>query len=330
MIEVIPLGTGSALPSKVNHFSATAVEMGQGLFLFDCGEGTQHRLLGASLRWSRLKTICIPHLHGDHYFGLPGLLSTLSLLRHEKPLLLVGPPGLKSFINSIPSRVPGDELSYPVEFLELDHEAGCQEVYLSKFGQIVAYPIEHSIPAFGYRIEEPDTAGNLDVDKAKSLGVNDFEDFRRLKEGEAVQLDDGSLLHPENVVTASKRGAVFAYITDTRPCEGGRELARDATLVYHEATFMQAELERAIKTTHATAMEAAQVAADAGAKKLVIGHFSGRYNDTDALVEEARQVFKNTEAAKELKRYVLSGDELSIKNSLENAVDDKVPVTGAD
>ncbi|MFK7847288.1 MAG: ribonuclease Z [Rhodothermales bacterium] len=307
MIEVIPLGTGSALPSKDKHFSSIAVEVARELFLFDCGEGTQHQLLHSSLRWSKLKAICITHLHGDHYFGLPGLLSTLSLLRRETPLIVVGPVGIKSFIDTIPSRIPGDERSYEITFVELDHEIGGREVYLSDGCRIVSHAIQHSIPAYGYRLEEKDTPGNLDIEKVRALGIEDFADFRRLKAGEAVAFGAGQQLDPADVVTPASAGAAFAYITDTRPCNGGVELARDAQLVYHEATFIHADLERAIKTTHATALEAAQIAKDAGARQLIIGHFSGRYRDANLLVDEARLVFKNTEAAEELKRYVLNG-----------------------
>lgn len=178
-------------------------------------------------------------------------------------------------------------------------------MFTSEEGRILAYPILHSIPAFGYRIEEADAPGNLDVDKVRALGVVDFEDFRRLKEGESVQLDDGRMLNPEDVVTPVKQGATFAYITDTRACKGSLELAQNAQLVYHEATFLQDDLERAERTAHTTAAEAARVAKDAGAEKLIIGHFSARYDDTRVIVEEARSIFKNTEAAEELKRYTL-------------------------
>ena len=309
MLEVIPLGTGSALPSRTNHFSATAVETAQSLFLFDCGEGTQHQMLQASLRWSRLKAICITHLHGDHYFGLPGLLSTLSLLQHNKPLVLVGPAGLKSFIKSLPSRNPNEQHAFPIQYVELENETALREIFASDECRMLAHPIEHSIPAFGFRLEEADTPGNLNVEKAKALGLDDFEDYRRLKNGEHVQLADGSRLNPEEVVTSPKRGAVFAYITDTRPCKGSVDLARNADLVYHEATFMHDELERAIVTHHSTTLEAAQVASDAGVKRLLIGHFSGRYKAHQQLVREAQNTFKNTEAAEELKRYTLTGGE---------------------
>ena len=307
MIEVIPLGTGSALPSKDKHFSATAVAVENELFLFDCGEGTQHRLLEAGVRWSRLKAIFITHLHGDHYFGLPGLLSTLSLLQHEKPLQVIGPAGLRQFIESLPSRQPDQRPSYALSINELEDVSGVQSVYTSSVCRVVTHALVHGVPAYGYRIEEPYRPGKLDVEKAQALGVEDFKQFKQLKAGVAVPGKAGATVSPEDVVGPGRHGASFAYVTDTRPCEGGKVLATQATLCYHEATFSQQDQARAEATNHATTIEAATIARDAGAEKLIIGHFSGRYKNTDTLLTEAQSIFKNTAAAEELKRYTLHG-----------------------
>ncbi len=311
-MKIIPLGIGSALPSRESHFSATVVEVGADAVMLDCGEGTQNRALEVSLKWGKFKVLCITHLHGDHYFGLPGLLSTLSLVGWERPVKLIGPAGLEAFVKSIPSRTPEHNYSYEIEYIELNHTAGLREVYASQDCRILAHPIEHSVPAYGYRVEETDTPGNLDVEKARSLGITDFMDFRRLKQGIPVQKPGGGRVSPEEVVSAPSPGASFAYITDTRPCEGGLVLARHAELVYHEATFLHEDHERAVNTYHTTAIEAARIARDAGVGKLLIGHFSGRYKNTAVLVDEARTVFKNTQAAEELKRYlVLAGKPVS-------------------
>ncbi|MEM8484222.1 MAG: ribonuclease Z [Bacteroidota bacterium] len=312
MLEVTPLGTGSALPSKEKHFSATTVAVENELFLFDCGEGTQHRLLEASARWSRLKAIFITHLHGDHYFGLPGLLSTLSLLQHEKPLHLIGPVGIGEFVTSLPSRQADQQPSYILHITELDHTSGVQEVYASAVCNVITHPLVHGVPAYGYRIEEPFRPGKLDAEKARNMGVEDVRDFKRLKKGEPVPVRSG-MVQPQDVVGPGRRGASFAYVTDTRPCEGGKALAREASLCYHEATFAQDDLARAHATNHSTAMEAATIAQEAGVEQLLIGHFSARYKDTDILVAEAQSIFKNTAAAEELKRYTLQGR--SIRNT---------------
>ena len=305
MIEVIPLGTGSALPSTERHYSATVVQHNNSLFLFDCGEGTQFQLLHADLRPTRIKAIFITHLHGDHYFGLPGLLSTLTLLGHEKKLTVVGPRGLRSFLDSIPSRGKNHETSLDIELIEIDPEAECTVVLDSPTCQVTARPISHSVQTSGYRFQEKERPGNLDVDHAKDLGVHDFMDYRALKDGVAVTNAEGIRIEPHEVVGPAHPGVSFAYVTDTMPCDGAIQLAKDCHLLYHEATFTEEHRQRAVQTRHSTAKEAATIAKEANVQHLIIGHFSGRYKDTSVLVDEARQVFKNTDAAEELKRYVI-------------------------
>lgn len=308
MIEVIPLGTGSALPSVDCHFSATVVQHGKQLFLFDCGEGTQVQLLHAGLKMSRLQAICITHLHGDHFFGLPGLLSTLSLLRHPHPLTLIGPVGLKDFLERLPSHSPDNQPSHSIEFVELSENISDQTVFESNTCRIEARPIDHGVPTFGFRFEEKGRPGNLDVGKANALGVKDHESYRMLKLGKNITLPDGRIVLSENVVGPAQRGGIFAYVTDTRPTASGILLARNADLLYHEATFVEEDLQRALNTNHSTAREAAEVAKKAKALRLITGHFSARYDGLDILLGEARQVFKNTDAAQELKRYLLPAD----------------------
>ena len=305
MIEVIPLGTGSAMPSLERHYSATAVLNDNHVYLFDCGEGTQFRFLDAGLRLTRIEAIFITHLHGDHYFGLPGLLSTLTLLNHEKPLTVVGPTGLKQFLEAIPSRMKAHETSLQLNILEIAAEEEVTDVYDSDACRVLSRPISHSVQTAGYRFEEKDRPGNLDVERARELGVYDFMDFRTLKMGAPVTTEDGHQVNPHEVVGPVHHGATFGYITDTMPCDGAIELARQCDLVYHEATFIEADRQRAVQTKHSTAHEAATIAKEANAKHLLIGHFSGRYKDPAVLVEEARKVFKNTDAAEELKRYEL-------------------------
>ena len=317
MIEVIPLGTGSALPSKDRHYSATVVEHNSSLFLFDCGEGTQFQFLHADLRHSRLEAIFITHLHGDHYFGLPGLLSTLTLLGHEKKLTIVGPQGLKAFLDSIPSRMKSHEVTLDVDIIELDANTEHIVAYETPHCKITSRPISHSVQTSGYQFREKDRPGNLNVAYAKKLGIFDYTDYRALKEGMAVTNAQGIRIEPREVVGPTHRGASFAYITDTMPCEGGLKLAEHCDLVYHEATFTEEHQQRAVQTRHSTAKEAATIAKEAQAKHLLIGHFSGRYKDTSILVEEARQVFKNTDAAEELKRYAIM-DTVAPSENLES------------
>ncbi len=302
--EVIPLGTSSATPTRDRALSATALQRAGRILLFDCGEGTQFRLMEAGLNRSRIDAVFITHLHGDHFFGLPGLLTSLSLNRRKEPLTICGPRGLGAILKMIPG-LDDHELSFPIEFREFDDDFGKMTVMETPEFTVVARPLEHRVPVAGYRFQERPRPGNLDVDKARALGVDDYRHFRQLKDGHDVTLADGRIVRSRDVVGPAREGASFAYIFDTRPCSAGVELARDAMLVYHDATFTSADAERAVRTGHSTAAEAARVALEAGAGFLLLGHFSARYSDTTVLVEEARRVFKNTDAADELKRYAI-------------------------
>lgn len=275
------------------------------MLLFDCGEGTQFQLLRAGLKSPRIEAIFISHFHGDHFFGLPGLLSSLSLLQFPHQITLIGPTGLRRAIQCLTPIAPAAKgLSLAVKEVGPDTAHGV--VYEELDFRVEACPLEHSSTCLGYRYQERQRPGNLDVGRAHELGVTDFRMFRALKAGRVVSGADGQLVRPEEVVGPPKAGASFAYVTDTRPCDGGRRLAKEADILYHEATFMEDRHDRAVQTGHSTAREAAEVAHDAGAKKLLLSHFSARYADVTELVSEAREVFKNTEAVEELKPYLLS------------------------
>ena len=307
MTSIIPLGTSSAMPVPNRHFSSIALQHNGRLLLFDCGEGTQLQFRRARLPHARVDAIFITHLHGDHVYGLFGILSTLSLLGHDRPLTIVGPEGVSKLAAGMPGLQP-DKLPYALQYVELsvDFEAG---VVFDRPGfQVVAHAIEHTIFAVGYRFEEKPRPGNLDVERARALGLHHHEAYRKLKQGETVTAPGGRQVKPEEVIGPAKPGVTFAYVTDSRPCEGGRRLAHAADLVYHEATFEEEHRPRALETGHSTAREAAEVARDAGAQRLLLGHFSARYTDTDTLLQEARAVFQNTEAADELNVYTLASD----------------------
>ena len=303
--EVIPLGTASAVPTRERNLSSTALLCGGRMLLFDCGEGTQFQLLRAGLKPSRLDAICITHLHGDHYFGLMGLLSTMTLFKRSDALTLVGPAGLAAILQALPG-VQEHDLPFRLDFLELWDDLTHAVVLETKTYTVEARPLDHRVFTVGYRFQEKTQPGHLDVEQARALGVTDYRHYRALKAGEAVTLDDRRVVQPEAVVGPPRPGRSFAYVTDTRPCEAAMTLARNADLLYHEATFGDDLPERAAETGHSTARQAAEIARRAEAKRLILGHFSARYKDLSELVDEARDVFQNTEAAEELKRYVLN------------------------
>ena len=305
--DVIPLGTASAHPARERHLPALAVRREGETLLFDCGEGTQMRLARAGLKRTRLEAVFVTHFHGDHLYGLFGLLTTLALLERSDPLAVVGPEGIEEIARGVPG-LQNDWLPYEIEFVELDEDFSRQIVLDRPDYRVVARPLDHRVFCIGYRFEEKARPGHLDVERANALGVSDYKDYRLLKAGEAVTTEEGRRVEPDEVVGPERPGVSVAYVTDTAPCEAGRALADGADLLYHEATFLDEMRERAAETGHATARQAAEVAAGAGAERLLLGHFSARYDDSAVLAREARRVFENTEAAEELKRYRLVPD----------------------
>ncbi|MEX0820575.1 MAG: ribonuclease Z [Rhodothermales bacterium] len=289
------------MPTRNRHPSATVLVREGRLLLFDCGEGTQMRLMEAGLPPTRIDAVFVTHLHGDHFFGLMGLLSTLSLMDRPDPLTIVAPVGLSTALTDLPG-LDLNRLGFDLHFVDLPDTLEQAVVYEDDAFHVEARPIDHRTFAVGYRLEEAARPGHLDVERARALGVTEYADFRALKRGEAVEAD-ARVVTPEEVVGPERKGRAFAYVTDTRPCENGRVLARDADLVYHEATFGEAHSRRATETAHSTAGQAADVARRAGARRLLIGHFSARYDDASGLLDEAQSIFKNTEVAEELKRY---------------------------
>ena len=302
--EIIPLGTASAIPTGDRHMAALALQRQGEILLFDCGEGTQFQLVHAGLKRTKISAVFITHFHGDHFYGLMGLLSTLGLLERTQPLTVVGPARTEDIVSAMPG-LRSEDLPYPVNYVEIGEEFTGGLVWQTDDMLVRARPLAHRVFTLGYRWEEKPRPGHLQVDEANRRGVTEHAHFRQLKRGEPITLEGGVVIEPEDVVGPPQEGAHFAYVTDTRPCEAGRELARGVDLLYHEATFAEALKEKACATAHSTASEAAQMARDAGAERLLIGHFSARYTDPAPLVREAVQHFPNTEAAEELKRYAL-------------------------
>ncbi len=311
--EIVPLGTGSAVPVPGRSFSAVALVRQESAMLFDCGEGTQARLLEARIRFSKIKAVFITHLHGDHLFGLFGLLSTMSLLRREEGVAIAGPAGIREMVEAMPG-LAGDDLSFVVRFVELHDDEKRIPVFEAAGYRVFARSVDHGVPSFGYRYEESPTPGSLDVDHARSLGVHRFEDFRALKAGMAVRSESGETVQPSEVVGPATPGGVFAYAGDTRPCAGVTDLAKNADILYHEATFSADMADRARETGHSTTVEAAAMARAAPARRLLLSHFSARYSDAATLVDEAREVFPATEAAEELRRYALQASEVGVED----------------
>ena len=302
--DVIPLGTASAMPTADRHLSALAVERKGRILLFDCGEGTQYRLMDADLSRARIDAVFITHLHGDHCYGLPGLLSTMALQQRTDPVTLVVPPGTRAMLDAIPGASP-DDLPFPVEVTEVAADLTEASVYETEELTVTARPLRHRRFAMGFRLAERTRPGRFHPERARELGVPEGPAFARLQDGETVTTDDGTTVHPNQVMGPPRPGIAVAYVTDTRPCNGGRALAQNADLLYHDATFTDTFHARAVETGHSTAREAAEVARDADASRLLLGHISARYDDPTPVEAEAKAVFPASSVAEELRRYSL-------------------------
>jgi len=293
-LKITFLGTSSGIPTRERNVSAVTLDLDETgeTWLFDCGEGTQHRILQAGVRVTRIRRIFVTHLHGDHVFGLAGLLCTLNLACDPEGIDVYGPEGLGEYLAESMSRTAwGPEYPFAV------HVVAPGVVFEDDRHLVRCAVLHHNVPSFGYRVEEKPRPGRLDAARAEALGVPSGPLLGQLKAGEDVTLADGTVVSAAGLTLPPRRGRVFAYVLDTAPCAGGIELACDADLVIHEATYTQEDADRLPPRRHSTAAGAAGVARDAGARRLYLTHFSPRYLTPQALLDEARAIFPETEAA---------------------------------
>lgn len=288
------LGTGAGKPSLKRNVTSIALKLpapSKDIWLFDCGEGTQHQILASPFGLRRITRIFITHLHGDHIFGLPGLLGSRSFSTDESSLTIYGPPGIKSFIQAA-LRVSGTHLRYPLEIRELKHG---DELRLDTWIVKISL-LEHGLPSFGYRIEEPARPGKLYVDKLAQLNILPGPIYGRLKRGETVLLDNGRSIDGKDFVGPPKLGCDIVILGDTRYCQAAIELAHKADVLVHEATFAGSLARNALDYFHSTTVQAATVAKAAQVKQLILTHLSSRYRPDEygTLLAEAQAVFPNT------------------------------------
>ncbi|TNJ68150.1 ribonuclease Z [Paenibacillus hemerocallicola] len=298
-MELYFLGTGAGMPSKERNVTAVALtlydERGT-MWLFDCGEGTQHQILRSPLKASRLEFIFITHLHGDHVYGLPGLLTSRSNQGGTTPLTLFGPPGLEAMLEPV-LRYSQAHLSYEL----LYREVGEGVVFQDDRFEIQCSKLDHRIDSYGYRIVEKDKPGKLDAAKLHTQGIPPGPLFGKIKRGETVALPDGTVIDGKSFIGPPVPGKKIVILGDTRKCEAAVSLSSDADVLVHEATFDSSLDELAQMYYHSTAKDAAQTAKRAGAKSLILTHISSRYQEDEAarLLSEAQQLFPATWIAKD-------------------------------
>ncbi|MFM6192528.1 MAG: ribonuclease Z [Planktothrix sp.] len=293
------LGTSSGVPTRARNVSSIALRLPQRaeIWLFDCGEGTQHQFLRSDLKVSQISRIFITHLHGDHIFGLTGLLASCGLAGNAKRIDIYGPAGLSDYLQAC-VRYSQTHFSYPVKV----HTIQPGMIFEDEEYQVVCGYLKHRVTALGYRIIEKDKPGRFDVEKAQQLGIPPGPIYAQLKQGKTVTLPDGRMVRGSELCGEPQIGRKFVYCTDTVFCDGAVELAQDADVLVHEATFAHQDAEMAFQRLHSTSTMAAQVALSAGVKQLIMTHFSPRYAPgnsivLDDLLKEARAIFPNTEMA---------------------------------
>ncbi|MGX4669523.1 ribonuclease Z [Cerasibacillus sp. JNUCC 74] len=304
-MELIFLGTGAGVPSKERNVSALALSLLQeqnSIWLFDCGEGTQHQILHSSIKPRKVNKIFITHMHGDHIYGLPGFLSSRSFQGGTTPLTIYGPKELKQFVE-ISLQLSETHLTYPLSIVEV---ADNMELKLDHFTVYVEL-LDHGIPSFGYRIIEKEKPGELLVDKLKSLGIKPGPIYQQIKENETVTIPNKGIIYRKDVVGPPKQGKIITIIGDTRYSPRFVSLARNADVLVHEATFRHDKEMLAHQYFHSTTSQAARLALESNCKQLILTHISSRYQqeENDQLLQEATAIFPNTKLAYDFSKFTI-------------------------
>ena len=295
------LGTSSALPTSKRYPSAYVLNVHERIFLLDCGEGTQLLLRKYHFKMARLNHIFISHAHGDHTFGLFGLLSSLSLMGRDHDLHIYGSPELENII-TIHLQLFGIELAYSLVF----HSVNCKKsdiIYEDKSIIVESFPLKHRIPTCGFLFREKPQLRKLKKEMLELYQIP-IENRKAIKEGADFILPTDKVILNSKLTNDPPKPKSFAYCTDTRYHRGMVNKINNVDLLFHEATFMESEADRAKDTFHSTARQAANIAKEANVKKLVLGHFSARYRNLSPLLEEAREIFPPTELAEEGKVFI--------------------------
>ncbi len=291
--EVTILGSNSAVPTPSRHPTSQLLNINHHYYLIDCGEGTQIQMRKYGIKFQRIEHIFISHLHGDHYFGLIGLLNTMHLLGREKPLTIHATRMLREIIN-IQLSVVNTKLKFDIHYNFLEDNS--EKVILKDANvEVTATPVNHRIACFGFVFEEVERSLNLKKEALQELKLG-VEEIKLLKSGKSIERAGETIL-PEDVAETPSPLRKYAFITDTKPDESYFKAISNSDLLYHESTFAGDNEQRAEDTFHTTNVQAAEIAIKTNCKKLLLGHFSTRYTKLEPIKEEARTVFPNTELA---------------------------------
>lgn len=300
-MQVTFLGTSSGVPTRYRNVSSVALNLPQRaeVWLFDCGEATQHQILRCDVKLGQIRRIFITHLHGDHIFGLMGLLATYGMAGNPDRIDIYGPPGLQEYIQAC-QKYSYTHFKYPITIHRIEPGVVHQENGFT----VSCLPLKHKVPAFGYRIAEADRSGRFDLAQAQALGIPPGPLYGQLKAGKTVTLADGRVIAGADLCGPVERGRVVTYCTDTVLCDQAIALAEGADVLIHESTFAHEDAGMAFDRLHSTSTMAAQVALAAQVRKLLLTHFSPRYApgnpiELSHLLEAARAIFPQTEMAQD-------------------------------
>lgn len=312
-MQILFLGTGAGMPSKQRNTSALALKLLEergAVWLFDCGEATQHQILHTTLKPRKIEKIFITHLHGDHIYGLPGLLGSRSFQGGDEPVEIYGPPGIKEFVESV-LRISRTHLNYTIQFIE-ELEGAIFEDELMK---VTTAKLDHVIPSYGFRIEQKPLPPKLLIDRARELGVPKGPLLAKLKSGEDVTLEDGTLIRSMDVTEPGQQGFIVTILGDTRFCRSAVDLSQHADVLVHEGTFDSSTKKLAGEYGHSTIKEAAETAKRANASTLIVNHMSSRFlpEDEKQLVKEMRDVHEQAFIAHDFDEFEWKSNERRLK-----------------
>ena len=300
------LGTSSGVPTLTRNVSSLALKLSQKaeVWLFDCGEGTQLQLMKSNIKSSQIKKIFITHMHGDHIYGLPGLLATLGLAGNSKGIEIYGPRDLKNFTLSA-LKNSYCTITFPLKFFEVEKFAiSSENLFEDEQISVKCASLRHRLPSYGFRVSEKDKPGKFDIKKATNLNIPAGPIYKQLQSGQVVKLNDGRIFNGNDFCGEPRKGESFVYCTDTIFSDTAVQLSKNADLLVHECTFSEKDKSMAIKKLHSTTIMAAKTALLSNAKKLILTHISPRYTQKSSitpidLLMEAKEIFPNTFLAKD-------------------------------
>ncbi len=295
------LGCSSALPTSERFSTAQVLQMLGRYFLIDCGEGTQMQLRKAKSPFTKINNVFISHLHGDHYFGIFGLLSSFSMLGRKHPLYIYGPKQLQDIINH-QVQFFGEDLSFPIHYVVTDPSNDLHLLFEDKCVEVYSFPLKHRAPTTGFLFVEKTKMPNIRKEAIAQYGLS-IAEIAAIKSGSELRLEDGSVIANSELVIESAPPRSYAFCSDTAYTASTVQYVKGVSLLYHEATFTDDLIARAKQTQHSTARQAAEIASEACVEKLVIGHFSARYKDLNVFLNEATPVFPNTFLAKDMHSF---------------------------